>query len=69
MSAEFSYAPNYTIVVCRCPDCKRFYGSEKYEPSWCPHCAKDRLRESNDKIEALAKSNAALRGALKRKRQ
>lgn len=65
---EYTHKVDVTIVVERCCDCRRHFGHEKHEPAWCPHCAKDALRKLNERITALEKSNAALRGALTRKK-
>jgi hypothetical protein len=52
----------------RCPHCHRWYGAEnEYAP--CGACARDEIRRQEARISKLLRSNAALRGALKRKRR
>jgi DNA-directed RNA polymerase subunit RPC12/RpoP len=67
--SEFNYSPNITIVVTRCWECKRYFGYEKTVEVRCPHCAREILSTRLDEIDALKRSNASLRGALKRGRR
>ena len=67
MATEFTHQPTFTIIVDRCYDCRRFYGYEKHAPyPLCPHCVRASMTEVRSEIETLKRSNASLRGALKR---
>lgn len=47
--------------------CRRWYGYETGNDEACPMCAKDEVQALNRRNRELARSNAALRGILKRR--
>jgi len=51
----------------RCWRCRRWYGYETGNEEICPMCARDEARSQSARIRELTRSNAALRGILKRK--
>lgn len=57
-----------TMTHRRCYRCRRWYGAEHPDVP-CGACAQDELRDLNARISTLLRSNAALRGALKRRRK
>lgn len=57
------------IELCqrRCYDCGRFAFTEASIPWTCGNCAEKRIKDLHNEIKDLERSNAALRGALKKK--
>ena len=55
-----------TMIHWRCYRCRRWYGGETNDTP-CGGCALDQMREKDAEINRLARSNAALRGVLKRR--
>ena len=51
----------------RCYDCGRFAFTEASIPWTCGNCAEKRIQNLHNEIKDLERSNAALRGALKKK--
>ncbi len=66
---EFTITHQPTIMLrgARCHECRRFYAYESVDNARCPHCATATVRRLSDQIEKLERSNASLRGALRRK--
>ncbi|MEY4548960.1 MAG: hypothetical protein RL685_5155 [Pseudomonadota bacterium] len=54
------------MVYTRCWRCNRWYGAD-LDSVPCGYCAQADLTEKSERIAQLRRSNAALRGALKRR--
>lgn len=54
------------LVERRCPDCHRWYATEQAAEWVCGSCMHDRSDELHRRITELLRSNAALRGALRK---
>lgn len=66
---DFAYQPTITIRYRRCWDCNAWWGyevSRKGVPT-CPFCAGEAVRRATVERDRLTRSNASLRGVLKRK--
>jgi hypothetical protein len=61
--------PEIDLTIRRCEYCGRWFGFENPSIWVCGMCAQDRIREHLARIDKLTRSNAALRGALGRKRR
>lgn len=57
------------LVEERCYECGRYWAHELYGGVICPHCASARVDRVLNVQAELRRSNAALRGALKRGRK
>ncbi len=53
----------------RCHECGGYYHVEARHDSECPYCAKAARTRLNAELDQLNRSNAALRGHLKRGRK
>ncbi len=62
-------AVNVELTERRCVDCRRWYATERSSEWRCGSCAHVSIQELNSEIAHLLKSNAALRGALKRRKK
>lgn len=53
----------------RCYKCGRFWAHEKHFHCECPYCAREEAERGMEDRNVLRRSNAALRGALKRRKK
>lgn len=59
-------SPQIEVIIRRCFSCGRYYGHEAIGENSCPTCAKSYSSERNGLIDRLERSNASLRGVIKR---
>lgn len=68
----WQHSPTVEMVTRRCYDCGRFYAHERalvMENPECPVCAGRKRTALLSKLTSAERSNAALRGALKRSKK
>jgi DNA-directed RNA polymerase subunit RPC12/RpoP len=72
MSELHTHTHKVVQVEQRCYECGRWWSCEE-DRNWesqkrCPHCAGRIIKSLQKDIESMGRSNAALRGALKRRK-